>query len=209
MPVARPIMLTMLMANTETSNVWPTSAVRPMAMVMASRLRRMGRPAATTAPKTISRMTSAMGTPMPSPLRRSDSAVWLKSLLMLAAPVTSVSNPPLPSAAWTTAWTLSMLSSASVRPPAMTTGMIAVRPSAEIRVSSPPRKALTALSTASGPSAVMSRWIARTAARNAGSVAVACPERTMTTSFAFCGMSRRSCRRSLPRWESGSPMKLY
>ena len=31
----------------------------------------------------------------------------------------------------------------------------------------------------------------------------------MTTSFAFCGMSMRSCRRSLPRWESGSPMKLY
>ena len=27
MPVARPIMLTMLMANTETSKVWPTSAV--------------------------------------------------------------------------------------------------------------------------------------------------------------------------------------
>ena len=61
MPVARPIMLTMLMANTETSNVWPTSAVRPTAMVMAIRLRRIGSPAATTAPNTISRMTSAIG----------------------------------------------------------------------------------------------------------------------------------------------------
>ena len=75
---------------------------------------------------------------MPSPLRRSVCAVWLKSLLMLAAPVTSVSNPPLPSAAWTIAWTLSMLFSAWVRSPAMTTGMMAVRPSAEMSVLSPP-----------------------------------------------------------------------
>ena len=43
-------------------------------------------------------MMSAIGMPMSSPRRRSVSAVWLKSLLMLAAPVTSVSNPPLPSA---------------------------------------------------------------------------------------------------------------
>ena len=71
MPVARPIMLTMLMANTETSKVCPTSAVSATANVMAMRLRKMGRPAATTAPNTISRMMSAMGTPMPSPLRRS------------------------------------------------------------------------------------------------------------------------------------------
>ncbi len=138
MPVARPIMLIMLMANTETLNVWPTRAVRPTASVMARRLSRIGRPAATTAPKTSSRMIRAMGTPMPSPLRRSVCAVWLKSLLMLAVPVMSVSNPALPSAAWTMAWTLSMFLSACVRSPAMTIGMMAVWPSAEMSDLLPP-----------------------------------------------------------------------
>ena len=209
MPVARPIMLTMLMANTETSNVWPTSAVRPTAMVMAIRLRRIGSPAAITAPNTISRMTSAMGTPMPSPFCRSDSAVWLKSLLMLAAPVTSVSNPPLPSALCTTSWTLSMFFSAWVRSPAMTTGMIAVWPSAEMSVLSPPWNALTVLSTTPGPRAAICFCSPSTSLRKAGAVAAVAVERTMTTSLAFCGMFMRCWRRSRPRCESGFPRKLY
>ena len=138
MPVARPIMLTMLMAKMDMSKAWPRSAVNATAAVMATRLSTIGRPAATTAPNTISRMMSAIGTPMPSPLRRSRSAVSLKSLLMLAVPVTSASRPPRPSAAWTTSCTLSMFSSARARSPAMTMGRMVVRPSAEISVSSPP-----------------------------------------------------------------------
>ena len=66
-----------------------------------------------------------------------------------------------------------MFFSAWVRSPAMTTGMIAVRPSAERSVLSPPRNALTAPSTTPGPRALMSLWMASTAARNAGSVAAA------------------------------------
>ena len=61
-------MLIMLMANIDTLKVCPTSAVRPTAKVIAIRPSKMGRPAATTAPKTMSRMMRAIGTPMPSPL---------------------------------------------------------------------------------------------------------------------------------------------
>ena len=46
-------MVSMLRANTETSKVWPTSAVSATASVMAMRLSTSGRPAATTAPKTM------------------------------------------------------------------------------------------------------------------------------------------------------------
>ena len=60
------------------------------ARVMAIRDRKIGRLAATTVPKTTSRMMRAIGRPMPSPLRRSVVAWWLKSELMLAVPVISV-----------------------------------------------------------------------------------------------------------------------
>ena len=59
------------------------------ASVMAISARKIGRLAATTVPKTISRMIRAIGRPMPSPLRRSAVAWWLKSELMLAVPVIS------------------------------------------------------------------------------------------------------------------------
>ena len=138
MPVARPIMLIMLMAKTETSKARPSTAVRATAAVMATRLSTMGRPAATTAPKTMRRMRSAIGTPMPSPRVRSLSAVWLKSLWMLAVPVISASNPPRPSAACTISCTASMFFSAWTRSPAMTMGRIVVWPSAEARALPPP-----------------------------------------------------------------------
>ena len=155
-------------------------------------------------------MIRAIGTPMPSPLRRSVCAVWLKSLLMLAVPVTSVSNPPLPSAAWTIACTLSMFFSAWVRSPAMTTGMMAVWPSAEMSV---------------GVAALVGAERAVHDARAEGGDLLLQPEhlgaegracsrsapleRTMTTSLAFCGMFRRCCSRSRPRCESGLPRKVY
>ena len=138
MPTARPIMLIMLTAKTETLKTWARTAVSATAIVMAISARTIGRPAATSVPKTSSRMTRAIGRPMLSPLLRSVVAVWLKSLLMLAVPVISDWKPFRPSAAWTIAWTLSMLSSALFRSPAMTMGMIAVWPSAEIICGTPP-----------------------------------------------------------------------
>ena len=62
-------------------------ARRMEAMAMIS-----GTAAVTMAPKTSTRMTSAIPTPKISPVRRSLSAVAPKSLLMLASPVTSTSK---------------------------------------------------------------------------------------------------------------------
>ena len=73
----------------------------------------------------------------------------------------------------------------------MTTGMIAVWPSAEMSVLSPPWNALTALSTTPGPSAAICFCSPSTSVRKAGSVAAVAVERTMTTSLAFCGMFMR------------------
>ncbi len=79
----------MLTAKIDTSKTSPSSAVSATARVMAISARKIGRLAATAVPNTISRMMMAIGMPMPSPLRRSAVAWWLKSELMLAVPVIS------------------------------------------------------------------------------------------------------------------------
>ena len=66
MPTARPITVTMFTAKTETSNQAPIARVSAMATTMATTARASGIMAAATAPKTSSRMTSAMGTPISS-----------------------------------------------------------------------------------------------------------------------------------------------
>ena len=90
----------------------------------------------------------------------------------------------------------------------MTTGMMAVWPSAEMR------RLVAALvgaddavddARAEGRDALLQRRA--TSARNAGSVALVAVERTMTTSLAFCGMFMRCCSRSRPPASPGLPRK--
>ncbi len=85
-------MVIILVMKNDRSVTWPTMAVIPMARRMEASAMISGTAAVTMAPKTRTRMTSAIPTPNISPLRRSLSAVAPKSLLMLASPVTSTSK---------------------------------------------------------------------------------------------------------------------
>jgi hypothetical protein len=84
-------MVIMLVIKNDSSVTWPIMAVIPMARRIEASAMIRGMAAVTMAPKTRTRMTSAIPTPNISPLRRSLSAVAPKSLLMLASPVTSTS----------------------------------------------------------------------------------------------------------------------
>ena len=73
-PTARPMVVMMFVAKTDTSAISPSSAVSARAMTMAMTASKIGRPAATTVPNTTRRTISASGMPMPSPLARSSFA---------------------------------------------------------------------------------------------------------------------------------------
>ncbi len=98
MPMARPIMVIMLVMKNDKSMNWPTTAVIPMAKRMDASAIIRGTAAVTMAPNTSTRMIRAIPTPKISPVRRSLSAVAPKSALMLASPVTSTSKSEAPAA---------------------------------------------------------------------------------------------------------------
>ena len=60
MPTARPIITSMFTTKKESSNAWPTSAVRPSATTIETTARTIGTSEATSAPKTTSRTISAI-----------------------------------------------------------------------------------------------------------------------------------------------------
>ena len=91
MPTARPMLRMMFRAKTESEKVVPKSAVAAAAMATAAAARANGTIAATMAPKTITRITSAAGMPMSSPRRRSLAASWLPSKAQAATPVITTS----------------------------------------------------------------------------------------------------------------------
>ena len=108
MPTARPVAVRMLSAKMESSKTWPMSTVIARPTMMEKMLSTSGSPAATSAPNTSTRMTSATGMPIISPRRRS---LWLRSwasVYAAAAPVTATSNCGRASASSTTAYTPSM-----------------------------------------------------------------------------------------------------
>ena len=74
MPTARPIMVTISVTKKLSSKTWPMSATRPNAMAMDTTARPIGARAATTAPKSTSRMMSATGMPNRSPCSSSSLA---------------------------------------------------------------------------------------------------------------------------------------
>ena len=63
MPSAKPIIVIMLRMKNDRSNALPTTAVAPTAAMIDTSATKSGRPAATSAPNTITRIT--MATPMP------------------------------------------------------------------------------------------------------------------------------------------------
>ena len=93
MPTARPMVVIMFVAKTDTSAISPSNAVSASAMTMAISARKIGRPAAAIVPKTTRRTISASGMPMPSPLARSSFAAALKSWFTLAVPTTRLRKP--------------------------------------------------------------------------------------------------------------------
>ena len=105
--------VSMLTTKMERSNAWPTSAVRARATTMATSASMSGTRPATTAPKTTSRMTMAVGMPKKnSPTRRSCSDSAMKSRSAVHSPVISTSKVAS-SARSTTSMTRSMPSSGS------------------------------------------------------------------------------------------------
>jgi hypothetical protein len=114
MPSARPIPVSMFVANTDSGNACPTSDSSPSATVIEMIADSNGTRPATTEPNTISSTINAAGNPNPSsPLRRSSPASVSKSDSSVCSPVMVTSNPSRPSAARTASTTSSMSSSAS------------------------------------------------------------------------------------------------
>ena len=127
----------MFTTKKESSNPCPTRNATPSAVTTATNATTRGMPAATAAPKTATRMSSAMGTPMPSPLRRSRSEVSVNVRPILPCPATSASNPAGASKSSTTETSGPAVASASPISPASVTGMSVVRRSAETNPSYP------------------------------------------------------------------------
>ena len=179
---------------------------------MAMRLRKSGsEAAATSVPKTSSRMMSAIGTPMPSPCRRSLSAVWLKSLEMLAVPVDQrLEAVACRSPSCTTACTLSMFFSAASHVAGHDDGAGSScarrrRSASRRRPSRRCRRCRRRRGRARRcPLQIEDEGFEGRVARRSSWL-----ERTITTSLALIGMSMRSASRSRPTCESGSPRKLY
>ena len=93
MPTARPIIEMMFVTNRLNSTIWPTSAVMPSAIPMATIAIPIGTSAATIAPNTTTSTTSATMIPIDSPLRASSSAIVVKSAFSVAWPASWVVNP--------------------------------------------------------------------------------------------------------------------
>ena len=100
MPTARPIIEMMFVTNRLNSTIWPTSAVMPRAIPMATIAIPIGTSAATMAPKTTTSTMSATMMPIDSPLRASCSAIVVKSAFSVAWPAhlqrESVGARPMP-----------------------------------------------------------------------------------------------------------------
>ena len=94
--------VSMLMTNTESVNPWATAPVRPRATTIETMARSSGSPAATSAPKTSTRMISAAGRPiLSSPDLRSLWESSLRSRATVHSPVIDTLKPFRPSAAST------------------------------------------------------------------------------------------------------------
>ena len=93
MPTASPIAVIMFTTKKESWKPCPTMKAKPSAVTIAISATTRGMPAATAAPNTATRMSSATGAPMPSPRRRSRSEVSVNVRPMLPRPATSTSNP--------------------------------------------------------------------------------------------------------------------
>ena len=99
MPTARPIIVTMLSAKTETMKPSPSSAVSASADDDGDHAEQPAGSAPRRAePNTTSRITSAIGMPITSPRRRSVSAIAAASRSQAPLPVRSTVKPSSPSA---------------------------------------------------------------------------------------------------------------
>ena len=127
----------MFTTKNESSNPCPTTNATPSAVTTATSATMRGMPAATAAPNTATRMRSAIGTPMPSPRRRSRSEVSVNVRPMLPCPATSASNPAGASKLSTTETSGPDVASAFPTSPASVTGISVVRRSAETNPSYP------------------------------------------------------------------------
>ena len=127
----------MFTTKNESWNPCPTRNATPSAVTTATKATTRGIPAATAAPKTATRISSAIGTPMPSPRRRSRSEVSVNVRPMLPCPATSVSNPAGASKCSTTETSGPAVASASPISPASVTGISVVRRSADTKPSNP------------------------------------------------------------------------
>ena len=96
MPTARPMNVSMFTTKKLSGEIWPMSAASASATTIENRASTTGTRAATTVPNTASRIRSAIGMPIASPVCRSLSESWVKSRLRVASPVTSTRNPPCP-----------------------------------------------------------------------------------------------------------------
>ena len=191
MPTARPIIITMLSANTDTMNPSPSSAVRAAPTMIATTPSASGTRAATTEPNTTTRMSSAIGMPIASPRRRSLSATSEASRSHAPVPVRTTVKPFWPSAPLTMSYRRVTCSSTSPDGTDIVTGRMAVRRSAETRAAAWPaacRAAASAALTAAG-SAPGAASAARTAA--AAASAATCASYQVATARTSCGASAR------------------
>ena len=107
--------VSMLITNTESSNCWATSAVRPSATMIETAAISSGTSPATTAPNTSSRMISAAGRPnLSSPFSRSSCESTLKSWSSVSSPVTATVKSGASSARSTASTTASVSSSSTI-----------------------------------------------------------------------------------------------
>ena len=109
---------------------------KPSAVTIAISATIRGMPAATAAPKTATRMSRAIGTPMPSPRRRSRSEVSVNVRPMLPCPASKTSKPRGVSKSSTSSIRGPAVSSASPITPVSVTGINVVWRSAETSPSS-------------------------------------------------------------------------
>ncbi len=88
-------MVIMFVTKKERFQTWPMRAVIPSEIRIDTTARMIGMPAATSAPKTKTRMTRAARIPIDSPLTMSSSAMALFSSPMLTYPteMTSIPSP--------------------------------------------------------------------------------------------------------------------
>ena len=118
-------------------NPCPTTNATPNAVTIATTATISGMPAATAAPKIATRITSAIGAPIPSPRRRSRSEVSVNVWSMLPRPASNTSCPAGAANSSTSSMSGIAVRPASSTAPESVTGMSAVARSAETKCSSP------------------------------------------------------------------------